>query len=254
MTSPDHPSPEGTQSASTVGPYYQNADNKAIGASKNGEMNGLLGLMQNNFFFQILGGFTSAISAVTDGITSIVEAITGIFGGTLADLDQWSSAIEDGQLALNDQVELLSPLQDYGSAYADGSGAVVNAGNPVRFNHQIGPAIGCHLSNGRWYFEDKGLWDIRARVCFSYTIGGGGQGWQIRVYRPDGTLFSYQHDGSSESGSNTREMNTTVVIPEAGYYAQVWITDLIVGRSTIGGPVYTRFTVQHISRSTVNPI
>ncbi|WP_411815659.1 hypothetical protein [Gordonia sp. SND2] len=254
MTSPDHLRPDGTQIGTTVGPYYQNADNSAIGRSKNAEMNSLLGLMQNNFFFQILGGFASAVSAVADGITSIVEAITGILGGTLGDLDRWSNDIVDGQLALNESVDLLSPLQDYGSCYAKGSGDLINLGK-VPFNQQIGPMTNCHLASSGIVLEDKGLWDIRARLAFSYTVGGGGIAWEIRIVKDsDGSIFSVQKDYVVDKESCTREMNTTVVIPTGGYRAEVWITTLVIGRATTGGPSYNRLTAQHITRSTVNPI
>lgn len=207
-------------------------------------------------------------------ISSIVRAVMGIFipgggGGIPAGLNplSWLSdlmgmrwdqvdSIEDGQLGLNSRVDLLSPLQDYGSCYARGVDGIVNTGK-VPFNQQIGPMTGCHLASNGIVLDDKGLWDIRARVWFSWTASpiSGVINWEIRVVRDsDGSVFSVQRDQVRDTDVNCREINTSVVIPNAGYRAEVWVTNLAPGRSVWGGANYNRFTVQHISRSTANPI
>ncbi|MEJ9078608.1 hypothetical protein WKY82_09325 [Gordonia malaquae] len=191
---------------------------------------------------------TSVLSAFSDAFTHISSILDqlGILGGRMDDF-------VDGQLELNDRTDLLSPLLDYGSCFANGSGEISQIGR-VPFNQKVGPMTGCRLESNGIVLEDQGLWQINARLAFSYTIGGGAQTWRIRVYRPNGTLFSEQLDYSSESNENTREMLTTVVVPDAGYRVEVWITALIIGRATIGGPQNNRLTVQHISRSTEFPI
>lgn len=164
-------------------------------------------------------------------------------------------AIEDGQLGLVDRVDLLSALEDRGSAYASGQGELINTGR-VPFNHPVGPMKGVRLENSGFTLLKRGAWDIEARLAFSYTLapGGGAQSWEIRVYRPDGTLFSRQVDGSNEANANTRGMFSTVVVPDENYRVEVWITQLIAVRATIGGPENNRFTVKHISDSIENPI
>lgn len=181
-----------------------------------------------------------------------MEAITGILGGTLGDLDRWSNDIVDGQLALNESVDLLSPLQDYGSCYAKGVGGLVTMGK-VPFNQQIGPMTGCHLASNGIVLDDKGLWDIRARLWFSYTLSplNGVINWEIRIVKDsDGSIFSVQRDQVEDTAVNSREINTTVVIPSAGYRAEVWVTNLAAARAVQGGSELNRLTAQHITRST----
>ena len=158
---------------------------------------------------------------------------------------------EDGQLALRDRLDLLSQLEDTGSSYADGQNAIVNLGK-VPFDRPLGPQKGCQLVNGGWVLGDQGRWDIYARMAFSFTIGPGGIGWQIRVYAPNGTLFSYQVDSYTDAASNTSGMHTSVVVPGPGYRVEVWITTLVAGRATIGGSQNTRLTVNHITRDISN--
>ncbi len=200
-------------------------------------------------FNGIMGGLVKALQGVYAGAIGWLNSLSSMFAGKWDQLE----TVTDGQLELNDRVDLLSPLQDYGSCYASGSGNLINTGR-VPFNKQIGPMIGCHLDSNGIVLEEEGLWDIRARLAFSWTIGGGAQTWRIRVYRPDGSLFSEQLDYSSESNENTREMNTSVVVPAPNYRVEVWITALIALRATIGGPQHNRFTVQHITRDTSFPI
>lgn len=193
----------------------------------------------------LLGGGQTV--EVPDGM-SAGDYLAALMGLRWMQMDDFA----DEQLAIRDQVALLSQLEDTGSSYANGSGALVNVGK-VAFNNPLGPEKGCQLVNGGWLLGDYGRWDIEARMAFSYTIGPGGIGWQIRVYRPDGTLYSYQHDGHTDSNSNTRGMHTSVVVPTAGYRVEVWITTLVIGRATIGGAENTRLTVNHITRSIENP-
>ncbi|WP_411815477.1 hypothetical protein [Gordonia sp. SND2] len=166
-------------------------------------------------------------------------------------------SFEDGQLALLDRVDLLSPLQDFGSCYAPGSGDLINLGK-VPFSKQVGPMDGCQLVNAGIVLNDKGLWEICVRLAFSYTIGGGGIGWEIRTYAPGGGgssgIFSVQRDYVVDSQTTMREITTTVVVPDPGYRVEVWITTLVLGRATTGGPENNRFSVKHITRSAVNPI
>ena len=206
----------------------------------------------------------------TDAASNIAAKIvkTLLGGGALPDLGddpfgkleqllglRWAQmdGFEDGQLALTDRVDLLSALEDRGSCYAAGSGALINTGR-VPFNSPVGPMQGVRLESGGWTLLAPGAWDIEARLAFSWTVGGGGQVWQVRTYRPNGTLFSVQTDADTNNGENTRGISTTVVVPDVGYRVEVWITTLVIGRSTFGGPDNNRFTVKHITNSVVNPI
>lgn len=209
------------------------------------------------------GGVWGALTNMFEGLLgNVLQGITAGLAAPfafLADLMnlRWDQVdrIDDGQVEMNDRVDLLSPLQDYGSCFAAGQGDLINTGR-VPFNQQIGPMVGCHLASNGIVLDDQGLWDIRARLRFSFTVSpiNTWLAWEIRVYAPNNSLFSAQLDEVSDMNSNTREMNTTVVVPGPGYRAEVWITNLAPVRATQGGPRNNRFTVQHITRSTDNPI
>lgn len=184
------------------------------------------------------------------GGSGIFSAVASFFTGQWGKLDD----VQDGQLALNGQVELLSPLQDYGSVYALGSsGVLVNNTGKAPFDRQVGPMTGCHLASGGIVLDDYGLWDIRCRMAFSWTALSSNIQWEIRVVRnSDGAIFSQQKDYVNDANSTTREIVTTVVIPNNGhkYRVESHITSLAVGREVFGGPAQNRLTAQHITRST----
>lgn len=254
MTSPDQPRPDKAQVGASAPGWYQTADPDTLGAAENSWLTEALEGVRNSVL-GMLGGFVSVAAAIQSGITGIVEAITGITGGGLFDLENWASNVRDGQLDLNGRVDLLSPLQEYGSCYAAGQGDLINTGR-VPFNRQIGPMTGCHLwpEMNAIVLDSPGLWDIRARLGFSWTIGGNAVRWHIRVVSPQGTIFHQTFDRSAMSAVNHREINTSVVVPSVGYFVEVWIDALEIGRATLGGPENNRLTVQHITRDTRHQI
>lgn len=158
--------------------------------------------------------------------------------------------IRDGQLDLNQRTDLLSPLLDYGSAYANTQGGLFNKGQ-VGFTNQIGPMQRCKLENGRITLNDKGLWDVRAQLWFDYIdFLSGVVEWEIRILRPDGSIFSRQRTRLNSNSVFSSTNITTVVVPASGYQVQVFITEMAPGRAAIGGPTLNRLSVQHISRET----
>ncbi|ORL15419.1 hypothetical protein [Prescottella equi] len=155
----------------------------------------------------------------------------------------------DGQLLLNQRTDLLSPLLDYGSAYANTSQGIDQTGQ-VNFTNQIGPMQGCRLQSGRIILQDKGLWDIRCQLWFDYIdILTGDIEWHIRVLRPDGSVFSRTKARVSETRQITSTNICSVVVPDAGYQVQAWIQSIAAMRGILGGPDRNRLTVQHISRN-----
>lgn len=194
----------------------------------------------------LLGGLLSGFLNLGQLLNDLATALSGggVFGpGPLRD-------IRDGQLDLNNRTDLLSPLLDYGSAYANTQAGIFNKGQ-VGFTNQIGPMQGCRLVNGRIRLGDRGLWDIRCQLWIdSIAVLSGMVEWEIRVLRPDGSTFSFQRTrlDSREIFSSTNI--TSVVVPDSGYQVQIFITEMAPGRGAIGGPGLNRLTVQHISRRT----
>lgn len=196
---------------------------------------GILGWVLN-----LIGGKIGAL------IADLAQALLGL--GNFADPNM--NAIRDGQLDLNHRTDLLSPLLDYGSAYANTQAGIFNKGQ-VGFTNQIGPMQGCHLANGRIVLDSKGLWDIRCQLWIDYiSLLSGMVEWEIRILNTADQLYSRQRTrlDSQEIFSSTNI--TTVVVPEPGYQVQIFITEMAPGRGAIGGPTLNRLSVQHISRRT----
>ena len=158
--------------------------------------------------------------------------------------------VRDGQDELTHRADLLSPLLDYCSVSTPpGSGDALKGTGRMPFTYQIGPSQGVTLDGGRIRLEDQGLWDLRAMMTASWIAVGSEIRAYLRVLEPDGeTIFSEQGYHSDTRRSQTMTLVSSVVVPEPGYYVDVWA----VAAPTRGwwtGPQWTRLTAQHISRS-----
>ncbi|AZA08691.1 hypothetical protein [Corynebacterium pseudopelargi] len=177
-------------------------------------------------------------------------------GATPPGFERVAEAFQDGQLALKNRLDLLSPLLDYGSAYMKEQGGFLQFGNNhgrMRFDQQLGPMRGCELVDGGIRLLDKGLWDIRAQLAFGGNALGLGAGyvkWMVRVYRPDGSLFSEQVGVEDNQNTITSTIVSSVVVPEPEYTVIVEVAWIHGSRLLLGGPSNTRLVVQHISRKT----
>ena len=151
-------------------------------------------------------------------------------------------------------VNLLSPLLDYGSCYVNPNNRVHGTGWAV-FSEQIGPMRGCEMitdSQGGIRLLDKGLWDIRlhlsADAFFQLPTQTMNVRIELRVYSPDGGLYSVQAAASDGEPLLTQTIVSSVVVPDSGYRVRVYVTRMFSGRGILGGPKWSRLTVQHISR------
>lgn len=195
---------------------------------------------------RIFGEFlTGPLSKIAQGI---FNAISEIFGKGDRGLEGLKEFV-DGQLELNERTDLLSPLLDYGSVYMDAASQFVNVGQ-MQFNHKIGPMKGCSMANNSIYLDSPGLWDIRAQLWFDWTLADGNVQWQIRIYKPDNTLYSVMRAEFDSKAATSSTNLCSVVIKDGGYVAQVWVSSIGAGRGVLGGPSRNRLTVQHISHET----
>ncbi|MBH5144813.1 hypothetical protein I3517_19620 [Rhodococcus erythropolis] len=194
----------------------------------------------------LLGGLLSGFLNLGQLLNDLATALSGggVFGpGPLRD-------IRDGQLDLNNRTDLLSPLLDYGSAYANTQAGIFNKGQ-VGFTNQIGPMQGCHLANGRIVLDSEGLWDIRCQLWIDYIdVLSGMVEWEIRILKPDNQVYSRQRTRLDNRAIFSSTNITTVVVPQPGYQVQIFITEMAPGRGAIGGPTLNRLSVQHISHRT----
>lgn len=183
-------------------------------------------------------------------LTGIGQALRGIFdpSGWFSPIGRASQTYRDGQEALNQRTDLLSPLLDYGSAYM-GSLTGWDTTGIMPFRTQIGPMRGCHLEQDGIRLEDEGLWDIRAQLTAeAVLIVTGKMEWRVIVRNPQGGVHSTQRATVTSSNQLTQTLVSSVVVPGPGYLVQVEMISLGLGRTVLGGPAWNRLTVQHISR------
>ncbi|WP_052060170.1 hypothetical protein [Rhodococcoides fascians] len=158
------------------------------------------------------------------------------------------TAIE--QEELNGRQDLLSPLLDYGSVYMNGATAIAGP-MTLPFSNQVGPMRGCELSGRRIRLLDRGLWDIRCQVWLNEVPAPGLTGvvnWEVRVLRPDLSLYSVQAQTNETQRPYSQTAVASVVVPEAGYFVEAYLSFIASFRSMRGGVNFNRLTVQHISR------
>lgn len=197
---------------------------------------------RDNFFTNIIGGIGKAFQ---EGLKGLTGGLGGIFGSIVGA----GKVVRDGQDELTNRADLLSPLLDYCSVSTPpGSGDALKGTGLVPFTYQIGPRRGATPVGGRIRLDDKGLWDLRAMVTTSWIVAGGEARAYLRVLRPDGeTVFSEQGHFTSTLSSQTLTLVSSVVVPEPGYFVDVWVT-AASARGWWTGPQWTRLTAQHMSR------
>lgn len=191
---------------------------------------------------------------------SMVDKITAI-GDAIATAEETEALRESvqnlqlGQEDLNHRTDLLSPMQDYGSAYMRTAQSFSQAG-PLKFDQQVGPMQNCFITNdGRIRLQDKGLWDIRCQIWVDYiNVLSGRIDWEVQVLDPTGDVFSRQCARVNDGNPVSTSIITSVVVPAAGYDVRASVTWIAAFRGLLGGPDRSRLTVQHISRSTDHPI
>lgn len=198
---------------------------------------------RQNFFQNIIGGIGKALE---EGLTGIITGISDFFNP----IRKAGAVARDKQVDFNDRVDLLSPLLDYGSLSTPPSkGDALKGTGRMPFNYQIGPMRGVTPVNNMLRLDDKGLWDLRAMLTASWIVAGGELRVSLRVLEPDGkTIFSEQAHYADTLRSQTMTLVSSVVIPEPGYFVDMWVVSTIA-RGWWGGPRWTRLSAQHMSRN-----
>ena len=229
------------------------------GAMRPGDLGKLQNINGDSINWGQLTGITAAAEEARNGFVaglreSIVRPLQQVFAGLKPPgWEKVADAFQDGQLALTNRLDLLSPLLDYGTAYMSQKGGFLefnqNSG-PMPFNNQLGPMRGCELDDGGIRLKARGLWDIRAQMTFENTalsVGSGHVDWRVIVYRPDGGEYSRQRGIVWNQKTITSTIVSSVVVPEPGYLVKIEITWIHGSRRLPGGPEYNRLTCQHIS-------
>lgn len=192
------------------------------------------------------GGISSPFAGAAGVFNGIVSGITNALSG-LGDDMQW---VKDGQEALNGRTDLLDPLLDYGSCSMP-SGEPFTGTGFLPFNRQIGPSRNVTFQNGSMVLGAKGLWDLRLHATASWIKLLTSQlEVRLNVYSPDGSVFSRQIARARNDESHTITIVSSIVVPEPGYFVRAFVQTAAPTRNWLGGPAWSRMTVQHISYET----
>ena len=208
---------------------------------------------KNSLFGNLIGGIANAISGALNPNIEV--------GPWFGEIKEALEPVYDGQLELNDQVDLLGVQQDYLRTFArlaDRGHARFGEGQ-MPFTEQIGPSRNAIIDPtfpGRLQLLDKGMWEINARVVPSWTGLGNYSDLQMTVITrypaPNGTIFAQSAAFEKTNNVTTLNVNTTVVVPEPGYTVEVMMEKCGSTRGIYGGPKFSEFNVQHLSREVVN--
>lgn len=208
-----------------------------------------------SFFTNIIGGIGKAL---WDGINGVVNSI-GSWAGSFFNAGVEIKDQKDFQTNLNDRTDLLSPLLDYCSVYAPpGVNGHARFGTGIMpFTEQIGPAQNVAIASpGRLVLGDKGLWDIRAQVVPSWTGLTNPSdirlGIRVLYPAPNDQVFSQQTMIEKTTNVTSFTVVSSVVVPDPGYMVEVYVEQMDSNRGILGGPKWSRLTVQHISRDVEN--
>lgn len=252
---------EGDDTPINVPDSHNMVDGANVGSLVSYSKNDVLDIAQNraqnalavNTIGKGLPGFFADLVGNIGG--AIVSGLSGVIGGVaswLLPVARPAKSIKDGQTALNDEVELISPLLDYGAVSTPpGRGNAMTGSGRIPFNFKIGAMEGVHIEDNTLVLEDIGVWDLRGQVTAAGTFFTGEpmKVW-LRVLKPDGrTVHSQQAHFASTMNAITIPIVTCVMVKEPGYRVDMYVWARDGGRGWWRGPEWTRLVVQHISRS-----
>lgn len=192
--------------------------------------------------------------ALSDGL---LGSIGDIFRGNtprLPDLGFLRDAWSDGQEAVTDLWRRLSPLEEYAAAYMSTASGLWQGGK-VTFDRMLVGSKGVTHEAGGFTLHDHGMWKIDAQIWpdIWVTDAGNTVDYEIRVINPSGGVYHRKRFRHSSSVAFSAPLSTSVVVPEAGYRVEVHVTNIVVGRSLLGGSDRTHLFVHHINRVVPGP-
>lgn len=267
-----NPVPEGGQSAADMA-ALQLVTEDSVRSQVSGKALAPWASAHNSFFGTIIGGIGKAL---WDGVNGAVETV----GGWLADFFNAGRKAAygtedptDGQLSLADRADLLAPLLNYGSVFCPVSGAngrAITGEGPVPFTDMIGYRRNVELApGGGLKLGEKGTWNYYLHMTsgfLSYSYAGADNGWyvpylELIVLRPDGSEFSRETVAASinfKSSSvgigggatwyqTSNVLSGTVQVPDPDYVVKVEIRGGNNRLPWLGGPRWSRLTMQNIS-------
>ena len=152
------------------------------------------------------------------------------------------------------RLDLLDPIMDFGQSYMP-TGLNFKGTGKLPFRNQRGPARGVRIENDGLRLLGKGAWQISCSIMASWVmqISGGAIWAEIRCYRPDGTLDTYQRHRTGTDSHHTIDFSADFVVPEPNYFVSAHITTAASARQFYGGWAVTRLAAKRWSSEFINP-
>ena len=154
----------------------------------------------------------------------------------------------------NERADLLDPIMDFGQSYMP-AGLNFKGTGKLPFRNQRGPARGVRIENDGIRLLGKGAWQIACCVQPSWILAISGTiiKVEIRCYKPDGTLYTYQRFTTGSENHHSLEFSADFVVPEPNYFVSAHVTRAASARQFFGGWAITRFAAKRWSSQFINP-
>lgn len=181
-----------------------------------------------NISGQAVGGFNAGHvnllgvlgDTITQGLIDVAEALFGPFS---EDETTAVQHIQDGQLALNNRLDLMGDISGYAVAYIPiNYYRNANYFFNVPFYSRVGPQKNATVNGDGTITLAKGTWRIFALMT-SDQHNNLISIMRIEVLRPNGSIYSYKESQQNVNANkwNTYQIYHPVVLPDAGYKVRV---------------------------------
>ena len=160
----------------------------------------------------------------------------------------------ESEQELKDRMDLLDPIMDFGQSYMP-TGLNFKGTGRLPFRNQRGPARGVVIENDGIRLLGAGAWQITCSFKPSWVlaISGSYVYAELRCYRPDGSLYTYQRHHDSSEWDHSITFGADFVTPEPNYFVSMHITDAASTRQFYGGWAVTRLAAKRWSSQFINP-
>lgn len=152
------------------------------------------------------------------------------------------------------RLDLLDPIMDFGQSYMP-TGMNFKGTGKLPFRRQRGPARGVVIENDGIRLLGAGAWQITCSFKPSWVlaISGSYVYAELRCYRPDGSLYTYQRHHDSSEWDHSITFGADFVTPEPNYFVSMHITEAASTRQFYGGWAITRLAAKRWSSQFINP-
>ena len=152
------------------------------------------------------------------------------------------------------RLDLLDPIMDFGQSYMP-TGMNFKGTGKLPFRRQRGPARGVVIENDGIRLLGAGAWQITCSFKPSWvlSISGSYVYAELRCYRPDGSLYTYQRHHDSSEWDHSITFGADFVTPEPNCFVALHITDAASTRQFYGGWAITRLAAKRWSSEFINP-